>query len=54
MPPVFKTGESRVSPGSGRFDSDTLPPMFSSIYRYSTECESIHFIGDSKLTVIKL
>ena len=26
MPPVFKTGESRVSPGSGRFDSDTLPP----------------------------
>lgn len=25
--PVFKTGVSRVLPGSGRFDSDTLPPV---------------------------
>jgi len=25
--PVFKTGVSRVLPGSGRFDSDTLPPF---------------------------
>jgi len=27
--PVFKTGVSRVNPGSGRFDSDTLPPFVS-------------------------
>jgi hypothetical protein len=25
--PIFKTGVSRVLPGSGRFDSDTLPPV---------------------------
>jgi hypothetical protein len=25
--PIFKTGVSRVHPGSGRFDSDTLPPF---------------------------
>jgi len=25
--PIFKTGVSRVLPGSGRFDSDTLPPF---------------------------
>ena len=29
--PVFKTGVSRVNPGSGRFDSDTLPPILGSL-----------------------
>jgi hypothetical protein len=61
MPPVFKTGESRVSPGSGRFDSDTLPPISTSLakpFQLSGEgagCrEQSTFLGQGKVLFLDI